>query len=165
MILRLTSAVLLLGGAALLLTWVNAPAAPVPQAGAGVGAAIRAPAAPGVAQVDVERLRARLAAVPSYQTPIRDPFHYGEKSARRGVEPPGAVPVVPPPPPLPRLVAILTSDTGAGPARQIVVSAGAGVKVAGVGDRVGAFVVRAIGTDAADLVDPATGAAFRISIH
>jgi hypothetical protein len=162
---RVTSAVLLLGGAVLLATWVSAPAAPIPQAGAVVDATSVVRSAAGLAPVEFDRLRARLAAVPGYQTPVRDPFRFGASPSRPQRQSSADLPVVRPASILPRLVAILSDGVGAGVTRRVVVSMGTGIQVASVGDRLGAYVVRAIGTDDAELVDPATGAAFRISIH
>jgi hypothetical protein len=162
---RATSVVLLLGGAVLLFTWVSAPAAPVPQAAPVVAGSTRTRALPADATLQIERLRQRRAATPPYRPPARDPFHFSGPPASSRVAPAPNVPAAPAAPALPRLIAIVANDTDSGAARRIVVSDGVGVKVVATGDRLGPFVVGAIGASDAELLDPATGATFRISIR
>jgi len=163
---RFASALLLLGGAVILITLQVSPAtsAPGPRI-------VDAPSpfdqvSPILVEVNtqVERMRARLETTTDYPAPRRDPFSFGEP-VRPAVPTPPKVetPVLyEAPPVLPRLVAVLSSAADGGWLRTAVFAAGDDVQLVTPGDRIGNFIVRSIAADAVTLVDPATGAAFRV---
>jgi hypothetical protein len=135
----------LVGGAVLLMTWVLAPAATRPQRAeaprAPAGALTPASSALVDFEHELDRMRARLASRPAYPQPVRDPFRFG----RRPVEPrhetaPVAVP--PPAPALPRLVAILSDTVDGVLVRRAALAFDRSVRIAGVGDMVGALRIR-----------------------
>jgi len=171
-------AIVIFAGAVLISTRILAPAAaprPLPP----LSAADLAAFAQTTAMVDevnaqVDRLRERLASPPSYPAPTRDPFRFGAKAEPAPPKPPAPAPrpaaaVVAAPaismPPLPRLVAIISSSTDAGSSQRAVVAAGDDVQILKIGDTVSRFVVRSIGVDAVELADSASGATFKISLQ
>jgi hypothetical protein len=170
-------AIVIFAGAVLISTRILAPAAsprPLPP----LSAADLAGFAQTTAMVDqvnaqVDRLRERLATPPSYPAPTRDPFRFGTK-AEPAPKAPAPAPrpapaVVAAPaismPPLPRLVAIVSNNTDAGPSQRAVVAAGEDVQILKIGDMVSRFVVRSIGVDSVELADSASGATFKISLQ
>jgi hypothetical protein len=163
---------LALVGVALLSNAVVAPAEPTPNF-------VEPPAvdpiyqkeAPVLAQMNaqVERLQQRTSPVPEFPETQRDPFRFGTRP-----EPPRPkTPVVATPAPvveeapviLPKLVAIVANATDGGLLRTAVLSFNDDVQILKPGETIGKFVVRAIAVDGADLVDPATGATFHISLR
>lgn len=170
---RLTSA-LLLGGAVLLVSYINAPAAPTPappSVSPDEVAAIDAAVALSdeVAQ-EAERLRARLAVVPDEPLAKRDPFSFGPavRPARR-VETPATEIVesgVQEPPPIawPRLVALLT-DAGGTAATTAVLAVGDAVEMLKVGETAGGFTIRAIATGSIEIMHAATSRLTRLSLR
>jgi transglutaminase-like putative cysteine protease len=160
--------VLLIGGVVLLATSLRAPAAPTT---APVRASIElmdAQASATLTEVtqQVERLRERLASPPDAPVADRDPFNFGRRAAPAPTTAPVDLPAVEPPPPaLPRLVAIVAdiASDGAVSRRAFVAFAGDVVQVR-IGDTLGAFVVRAIADDALELFDAARSATHRIRI-
>lgn len=171
---RLSSA-LLLGGALLLASYINAPAAPTPapapiapEALAAIDA--MAPLAADAAQ-EVERLRARLSAVPEKPVARRDPFTFGaakrpsrRAEAERPVEP--SAPPVDESPVIewPTLVALLT-DHAAPAALTAVLAAGDSVEMLKAGDTIGGFQVTDVTATSVELRHIATSAVTRLSIR
>jgi len=163
---------LLLGGVVLLVSWVNAPASPSPDGSGAAATSTLDQLAPVVAEVNaqVDRLRERLSAPPARPRPARDPFRFGRRTeaprpvATTASEAPAELPSEPPPPTLPRLIAIMESATDGAPVRTAVLSEGDGLQIVKPGDTIGRFTVRAIGADALDLVDVATSRTFSISL-
>jgi hypothetical protein len=160
---------LFLGGVILLASWVWAPAAPVSLAPPAASAAGLEQSAGVVAEVnaEVDRLRERLAAPPQFPPPARDPFRFGERPepARRATPPVLAeplAPVEPPAPRLPLLVAIAANIADGVVTRTAVLADGDDVRLVKEGDQIGRFVVRSVGADAAELVDPTTSRTYRI---
>lgn len=137
---RLTSALLAVLGALLVVSWVVASGTPPQPSGPAVAAPNPPPAPPelDVINREIARLGARLEAPASDVTPIRDPFQFASaatpSSLTSAVPPPDAPGLVMPatPPELrvrwPRLVAIVSDGDEAAPtlravfedARQIV---------------------------------------------
>ena len=173
---RRATSLVLLGSAALLLAYVNAPAAPTP-APAWVSAAdleettALAPLAQQVQQ-ESERLRARMAAVPGKPVPQRDPFRFGERPAPEpaaGVaEPVSGAPVeeadVAPVIAWPALVAVL-ADRGDSVARTAVLAIGDSIEILKAGDAIGEFVVREITGASVDIEHVATSTTTRLTLR
>jgi len=170
---RLTSA-LWLGSAVLLLSYINAPAAPTPAPPRVPPDALRAidDAVPLSAEVDQEaaRLRERLAVVPEKPTIIRDPFHFGA-APRRPARLPAAVEPEPEAPPVdampaivwPKLVALLTERDSA--ALTAVIAVGDAVDMVKVGGALGGFLVRDVTTTSIEVVHIATSATMRLTLR
>jgi hypothetical protein len=159
----------LVGGAVLLMTWVLAPAATRPQR-----AEAPIPTARGLApassdlvdfQREIDRMRARLVTRHASPAPGRDPFRFGLRldAPRHETRPPVAAP--PPAPVLPRLIAILSDTVNGVVVRRAALAQDGAVRLAAVGDMVGALRLRAITPDGIELADPATSATFRISLR
>ncbi len=169
---RLTS-VLLLGGAVLLTSYVNAPAvltpAPSPVSPADLaGIDAVAPLADDVAQ-QAERLRARLAAAPETPVTRRDPFSFGPRlppvpSPDAAGEPP--MPAVQTDPVIewPTLVALLT-DGGDPEARTSVLGMDEGIEILKAGETIGGFLVREITVTSVEIEHVATSTVTRLSIR
>ena len=169
------AAVVLFAGAVLLSTHILAPAAP-PRPQPAINAADLAAIDRTKSMVDevnaqVDRLRERLARPPEYPAPTRDPFRFGKR-----VEPasPRPAPALAPAavaapaisaPALPRLVAIVSNATEAGPSRTAVLAVGEDVQLVTAGESVSKLVVRSIGADVVELADPVSGATFKISLQ
>lgn len=164
---RFASALLFLGGAVILIALQVSPAtsAPVPRASEAPSPLDQVSPLLVEVNAQVERMRERLDARTSYPPPRRDPFRFGARTEPVRPTPP------PPPPPapaydvtpvLPRLVAVLSTATDGGISRTAVFAAGDDVQLVAPGDRIGTLVVRSIANDAVTLVDPASGAAFRV---
>jgi hypothetical protein len=165
---RFASAILVLGGAALLLAWQVSPATSAPDP---APRPIESPLdqiQPVLSDVDaqVEKLRARLAEPSAYPPPSRDPFNFGKHPEPARVTAPEPVaPVAPPPPPppaLPHLVAIVSTPTDGGMLRTAVFAVADDVQILKPGEKIGALVVRSIGLDAVIVVDPSTGVSYRV---
>jgi hypothetical protein len=163
---RYASTLLLVGGAALLISIQVSPATSSPTQAALSLASSSDQVPPVLSQVnaEVDRLRARLAQIPTYPSPGRDPFSFGGRrpDAPAPMAPPPPVAEFVPPPVLPRLVAVLSTTTVGGVSRAAAFAVDDDVRIVKEGDRVGAYVVRAITSDAVTLVDVASGAAFRV---
>jgi hypothetical protein len=118
---------------------------------------------------DAERLRAHLDHPPSVPRPQRDPFNFGtpktESSPAHVTTPAAAAPIVAAPPPVPRLVAILTDTGDSGIVRRVVLALGDEVHISKVGDTIGAYVVRSIGADAVELSEASSGRVVRVPLH
>jgi hypothetical protein len=101
----------------------------------------------------VELLRERLAMERRFAPPSRDPFRFSASVEPPPVEiaPVELQPVVPEPPPVPQLVAILTDKTEAGVARRAVFAVNGAVQIVKIGDRVDRFDVSRIDADGVDL--------------
>jgi hypothetical protein len=162
---RLTTALVLLGGATVLMTSAP-PAASAPSR------EYRSRAVPDifaseVAVVDqqVARLASRQDRVPDYPEPSRDPFSFGHRpEPRRPSPPPAEMPIQDqkPAPMLPRLVAVMTASGGT---RTAVLTAGDDVAFVAPGDRSGAFVVASIAENGVVLVEPDSGASFTLPLQ
>jgi hypothetical protein len=157
---------LLFGGAALFIAVLVSPATSAPNA---MPAAVASPVDqlwPALTEVNaqVDRLKERLATVPVYPPPGRDPFRFGGRPIETAPSPPPApAPVVlEPAPVLPRLVAVLSTAVDGGVLRTAVFAAGDDVQIVKPGDRIGNYLVRAISFDAVTLVDRTSAAAFRV---
>ncbi|NQW03545.1 MAG: hypothetical protein HQ485_05910 [Acidobacteria bacterium] len=172
---RLTSA-LVLGGGVLLMSYINAPAAPrpaPPRVTPAEVAAINAmvSVAEDVAQ-ETERLRARLLVTPAVPVAGRDPFSFG--NVRRPERPVSGTPEVDVEAPAavdaapaiawPSLVAVLT-DGAITPTRTAVFGIGDGVEMLKVGETTGAFLVRDVGATFVDVVYVDTLTIKRLSIR
>jgi hypothetical protein len=123
--------------------------------------------ASSVAQLDgeVAKLHDRTAPLEAFTPAARDPFRFGALpvAPRSRVSPPEPPPPSPPPAPaLPKLVAITSKDTPGGAVRTAAFSVGDNVLLARPGDTVGALVVRLIADGFVELVDPASGIAYRV---
>jgi len=171
---RLTSA-LLLGGALLLASYINAPAAPTPARAPIAPEALAeidalAPLADDVAQ-EADRLRARLSAVPEKPVARRDPFSFGpaKRPARRAEAEPAPEPVVPAIEKQsaiawPTLVALL-ADHAAPAALTAVLAVGDAVEILKAGDTIAGFQVTAVTATTVELVHVATSAVTRLSLR
>jgi hypothetical protein len=157
---------LLLGGVLLLASWVVAgdppPASQAPQT---------APRPDQVAQLvddvnqQVELLRQRLELERRFTAPHRNPFAFDAGVPSPVLVPPPVEPViVPEPPAMPQLVAILTDKIEGGVARRAVFSVNGTVQIVKVGDAVDRFEVARIDADGVDLKGRDTSAAVRLSI-
>lgn len=152
--------VLLIGAALLLATSLGAPASPTVAPASAIPAAMfldeQASGVLTEVNLQVERLRERLASPPPPPSPTRDPFAFGRRMpipAEGDAEPVAVAP--PPPPPLPRLVGVVAETIDGALVRRAFVSYGDAVLPIVVGDTLGPFVVRAIGPDGVELVNPA----------
>jgi hypothetical protein len=111
-------------------------------------------------------LRERLAEVPKFPPPQRDPFRFGLRSERK----PAARPAVTEPeiapapttPELPKLIAIV-SDASA--TRTAVFAEGESVRVLKAGDSIDRFVVRTIGADFVELAESATTRTHKLALR
>lgn len=168
------AAIIVFAGAVILFTRMLAPAEPTPAPRA-MPAADFTPldqAAPIIEQMNaqVEKLRERLAAPPTYPAPTRDPFRFGKTA-----EPPrpkAAAPAIaarefvpPPPPVLPRLVAITSSVADGVTVRTAVLAAGDDLHMVKAGAAISNLVIRSIGADVVEVADPSTGASFKIFLQ
>lgn len=165
------SSALVLGGAVLLTSYINAPAAPTPASLVAspeeMDAIVElAPLAGAVAQ-EADRLRARLAAVPEPPVAKRDPFSFGSERRRVRPEaaptPPPNEPVIEAPPPIawPKLVALLTEKE----AITAVLAVGDAVEILKAGETVGGFLIREVTSTAIELVHVATAATTRLALR
>jgi hypothetical protein len=159
---------LVLASASLFVERLVPPASSAPEPRAAV---IETPdQAPAVAEVDreVERLRDRLDTVPESSAPTRDPFTFGRTPERPRASRPVpeiVVPDVPPPPPLPKLVAILSPSGTSARERTAVIALGDDVQFKHAGDEIGAYVVQSVDADVLVLLDPASQTQHSVSLH
>jgi hypothetical protein len=163
---RRTASVVTLGGIVALVSWTLARVSPFAQDPALVDPRPSTPA-PAVAELDgeVAKLHVRRAPLEAFTPAARDPFRFGAPpvAPRSRVTPPEPPPPSPPPAPtLPKLVAITSKDTPGGAVRTAAFSVGDNVLLARPGDTVGTLVVRAIADGFVELVDPASGIAYRV---
>jgi hypothetical protein len=125
-------------------------------------------------QAQAERLQRRLAAAPTPQKPVRNPFTFPARPRvqstipePRAAEPsPAPEPAADPEPEL-MLFGVAEDKTPAGPVRTAMI-AGAGdqLTLAKVGQEVaGRYKVKAIGADAVELTDTATGRIRRLALR
>ncbi len=168
--------VLVLGGVVSVTTWVVAPAAPPPAPPPMTAADLAAfdQATPAVNDVNaqVARLRQRLSEPPTFPVPTRNPFRFGP---RPGPPPPtsaappieNAPPVLAPPAPvLPRLVAILANTAEGTVTRRAVLASGDDVHVLSAGDPVGGgLFVHTVDAEIVELIDPISGATYRLTLR
>lgn len=123
-------------------------------------------------QAQAERLQRRLATAPTPQTPVRNPFTFHARPRvpheprPPSVAPPEAAPIADPEPEL-SLIGIAEDKTPAGLVRTaMIVGAGDELVLAKVGQQVaGRYKVTAIGADAAELTDAATGRVRRLALR
>jgi len=163
------STVLLLAGAALLVTWLVSPADSAPPAQAPVARTPLDDAAPLLADVnsEVERLHDRVPTPPRSSVPTRDLFSYGHHPVSNKPTPTGvgviATPVTLVPPPT--LVAILAGD-GIAPRRAVFSSTDtADVQFLVTGGTIGRFVVGEIQDDVVVLTDRRTDEILRLTLR
>jgi hypothetical protein len=141
------------------------PSVPVQTSGtANLGAEVQAQTA---------RLKSRLAQPPAATEPVRNPFSFaaredGRRTARTAS--PAAVPEpvnLPPAEPAIELVGVAEDRAPQGVVRTAIVSALSGdLWVVKEGETVaGRYKVKAIGTDAVDLIDPASGVTRRLTLR
>ena len=160
-------AFLALGGAAILATWLVVPPSlfsprPLPLSTSDLTATEKT-----VAQIDAElaRMHHRVALTTSSAGSERNPFRFGASPAPVPTKLPPPPPAPPPPPPapvLPKLIAISSQTTSGGVVRSAALSVADNVVIARPGDTVGTLVVHTIGEEFVELVDPATGTAYRV---
>ena len=163
---------LLLGGTVLLMSYINAPAAPTPTPARATESEMRAidamaPVTDDAAQ-ETAKLRERLAVVPERPVTQRDPFSFGTapRKTKRAVVAPEPEPVAPevaPPPPLvwPKLVALLTDNGNI----TAVLGVGEAVEVLKAGETAGGFLVREITATSIEVVHVATSVATRLTLR
>lgn len=157
---------LLLGGVLLLASWVVAGDPPRHSS-----AQPLTPRPDQVTQLvddvnqQVELLRQRLELERRFTPPNRNPFSFDAgMPAPVVVAPPVEAVLVPEPPPMPQLVAILTDKVEGGVARRAVFSLNGTVQILKVGDAIDRFEVARIDADGVDLKGRDTPAAVRLSI-
>ena len=166
-------AILLFASAVLVSTYVLAPAAAPPRPPVVSAAELTAiaQAKPVVDAVDeqVDRLRDRLNSPPAYPAPTRDPFRYGARAEPSRPKPSAPAlaehaTVVPPPPTLPKLVAIATNVVEGTLVRTAVLSLGDDIQIVKPGDAYANFSVHSVGIDVVEITD-ANGKTFKISLQ
>jgi hypothetical protein len=170
-------AALYVGGASLLVAWFSSAASlsfrsPGPQVLHVEHPVALTDGLAGRLQVQRQLLRQRLAAAPVPQQPVRNPFAFRPRAVRSAPPPPvertpvAAAPLSPPEPVLTLIgVAERTRDAGAERTAMIATEAGQLI-LARVGDLVlQRYKVTAIGADAAELSDVATGGVRRIALQ
>jgi len=162
---RLTSALVLLGGAVLLLIWQVSPATSAPKAAPSALSTSLEQTGPVVSEVNtqVDQLRGRLQQVKPYPEPTRDPFNFGTRAVPKPAAPPRPPAIeVPAPPVLPELVAIVGD---AKTERRAVLSAGDDVRFVKVGEATGVFVVQSLSADTMVVVDQTTGKSYTVILR
>ena len=122
-------------------------------------------------QAQATRLRERLSAAPTPQSPHRNPFAFAPRPEPRQAQarPASAIapePIVVPDPPL-LLVGIAQDNKPEGSVRTAILTADGGeVFIVAVGDPIGArYTVKAIGADAVELTDLMTNSTRRIALR
>jgi hypothetical protein len=164
---RVTSLTLLIASGALLASRLVSPAASAPLAAQTKAPHTDQPSA-AITAVDqqVDRLRDRLMNVPAYPPPSRDPFNFGGVPQAKREKIPAVSEISPVPvvarPPMPKFVAILSSDDGSPTA---VFAMGDDVQLAKVGDEVGAYRIERIGADGLTLLDTTSQATTSVSLR
>jgi hypothetical protein len=136
---------------------------PPPSAGVQLDAAV------SDVQTQASRLRARLAAAPAPQTPLRNPFTFAPREApmRRIAVPAAVTPIPVASDPVLELAGIAERKTAAGLTRTAVVEApGDQLFMVTEGQELaGRYRVSAIGADAVELTDLVTGATRRLGLR
>jgi hypothetical protein len=165
---RITSIALLLGGAALIVTWIVSPASSAPQTPTAATPSAGTDSSAG-APIDVAPVRLPDAGAPppEYRVPVRNPFAFSapERSRADDVGLP-EVPAAPPSPVLPSLVAIMTDSTTEGDVRRAALASSSGVvQIVRAGESFGPFTVSEIAAGALALEDTTTGLTYRLSLH
>jgi hypothetical protein len=168
-------AILVFAGAVLVSTHILAPAETPPAKPAVIAADLAAidQARPIVDEVNaqVDRMRERLASPPAYPAPTRDPFRFGKRADPAPPKPaaPAPAPVfsesTPAPPVLPRLIAIALTTTEGVAQRTAALALGDDLRIVKPGETMARFVVHSIGADVVELIDPLTGATYRVSLN
>lgn len=173
-------AALYIGGATLLVAWLSSASSLSPQGGdvappAGSAAADeQADRALAEMQAHASRLKQRLAAAPLPQKPARNPFMFGTAPPGEPAEPARQVRTAAlPPPPMPpaepvlSLIGIAEERRPEGVRRTAMIATeGDELVVAAIDDVVaGRYKVTAIGQDAVELADSATGLVRRLGLH
>jgi hypothetical protein len=154
-----------LGGTVVIVSWTLARASPFAQDP--VFVTVPPPSQSSTAaQLDAEvaKLHDRAKQLGPFAPAERDPFKFGmpptaPRSRAATPEPP---PLPPSAPTLPKLMAITSKDTPGGTVRTAAFSVGDNVLLARPGDTVGTLVVRVIADGFVELVDPASGIAYRV---
>lgn len=170
---RLTSA-FLLGGAVLLTSYINAPAAPTPApapVSSAEMAAINAmmPLVEEVVQ-QTERLKARLTPTPAAPVARRNPFGFGNRTrpapstADPAADPEPAIVEAAPAIAWPTLVALLTGKGDASPL-SAVLALGDTVEILTAGAIAGGFEVREITATSVELVHVASSSTTRLTLR
>ena len=163
---RLSSAVLLFGGAVLLMTWIVSPASSAPQTPAPPPAAPATAPGPLAAPVEPVRLPDPDAPAPEYRVPVRDPFSFSSRERPRRAASVVDRPVEPPAPLLPSLVAIVTDARPEGAVHRAALSDASGaVRIVGAGDTYGSFTVARIGGGSLALIDASTGLTYQLALR
>ncbi len=165
---RLATA-LICGGALLLLIWQVSPATSAPPPPRNAVSSELDQAAPVLAEVtsQVDRLRERLATVPTFPPPSRDPFNFGRRPDPTPRPAPAAAPATTEPapaPPLPSIVAILLTSVDGADVRTAAFAVDDDVQLVTAGQTIGQFIVRSISADHVVLVDRASGTAYSIKL-
>lgn len=171
-------AALYIGGATLLVAWLSSASSLSPQGGndvpqAGSAAADeQADRALADMQAHAGRLKQRLAAAPLPQKPARNPFMFGTAPPAEPAEPArqvrtAALPPPPPAEPVLSLIGIAEERRPEGVRRTAMIATeGDELVVAAIDDVVaGRYKVTAIGQDAVELADSATGLVRRLGLH
>ena len=171
---RLTSA-FVLGGAVLLTSYINAPAAPTPApvpVSSAEMATIEA-MKPLVEELEqqTERLRSRLTPTPAEPVARRNPFGFGNRPRPASTTPSAPADSVPAPeiasaPAIawPTLVALLTAQ-GEASTLSAVLALGDAVEILTTGAIVGGFQVREITATSVELVHVASSATTRLALR
>jgi hypothetical protein len=163
------SMLLVVGGAALLATWIVSPASSTPQDDRHAPAVALDLAIPALTELvaETDRLAGRLATPPSFPPPVRDPFNFGAASrgpvrpAEPALEAAPAV-VTRPRPQAPPLTAIVASADGT---LRAVFALHDDIEIVGRGGVIGGIEVTEISSSAVALTDRATGASISVSLH
>ena len=174
----LRRAVLYIAGASLLAAWFSSAASLSLHRNRRVAnadhSAIPADRLPINMQAQAKRLKARLAAAPLPQQPVRNPFAFASASpepragAVRRAEPPALAPVpIAPPEPSLSLIGVAEQKKGHGLVRTAMIATEADELImAAVGDTLmQRYKVTAIGPDAVELTDLATGHIRRLALQ
>jgi hypothetical protein len=150
---------------------VWAPAAPSPEPLPPRASATADQTAPIVEDMaaQIDRLRERVDAPPSFPPPERNPFRFGARPepipTKAGATAPEVVePSAPPPPVLPKLLAIAANDVDGVTVLTAVLSVNNAVRIVKVGDTVGNFIVHAISASVIELVESSSGATFQLTL-
>jgi hypothetical protein len=165
------SVLLLLGGAALIVTWLVSPASSSPDPRGPRQSPSVQPSPAATLDVAVETLHDHeTASPPVYQLPSRDPFSFSTRAMAPAASQSAAVPIAAAPamPPLPKLVAILSSPssrsaTDAG--ETAALSNGQDVQFVRAGEMSGAWLVKSVSAASAVLVDPASGTSVTLALQ
>jgi hypothetical protein len=124
-------------------------------------------------KAQTDKLRSRLAAAPSPQNPVRNPFSFASKEAprrarREAVEPvPALPPVLEPMEPAIDLVGVAEDKTPKGIVRTAIISALSGeLFLVKEGELIGArYRVKTVGADAVELTDLLSGSMRRLALR